>query len=142
MSEALVHKFTQNQALMKVLLATGDAEIYEHTSTDSYWGDGGDGTGKNMLGQLLMDLRDNLLDGPSFEVFDENGNEWGSLYVTDSDFPWYLGYFSFSPKFPYREDSFIKSPLSLEVMIRQRQCAEIRGPLPLNLWATFSEWRF
>jgi N-glycosidase YbiA len=29
----------------------------EHTRNDAYWGDGGDGTGKNRLGQLLMELR-------------------------------------------------------------------------------------
>lgn len=32
----------------------------EHTFNDSYWGDGGDGTGKNRLGVLLMDIRDTL----------------------------------------------------------------------------------
>ena len=31
------------------LLATGNARIVEHTERDSYWGDGGDGSGKNML---------------------------------------------------------------------------------------------
>jgi predicted NAD-dependent protein-ADP-ribosyltransferase YbiA (DUF1768 family) len=27
---------------------------------DSYWGDGGDGSGKNMLGKVLMRVRDDL----------------------------------------------------------------------------------
>lgn len=40
--------------------ATGDAELIEHTRTDAYWGDGGDGRGKNRLGILLMDLRQRL----------------------------------------------------------------------------------
>jgi predicted NAD-dependent protein-ADP-ribosyltransferase YbiA (DUF1768 family) len=44
-----------------VLLATGDAELVEHTTNDSYWGDGGDGSGKYMLGRILMQLRDRLL---------------------------------------------------------------------------------
>ncbi len=29
-------------------------------SADSYWGDGGDGSGKNMLGKILMRVRDEL----------------------------------------------------------------------------------
>ena len=43
-----------------VLLGTHDAEIVEHTKSDSYWGDGGDGSGKNMLGKILMDVRERL----------------------------------------------------------------------------------
>lgn len=31
--------------------------ILEHTSNDRYWGDGGDGKGKNMLGITLMAVR-------------------------------------------------------------------------------------
>ncbi len=57
MRDALVAKFTQHAHLRTLLLATGDAELVEHTANDSYWGDGGDGTGKNRLGQLLMDVR-------------------------------------------------------------------------------------
>ena len=53
-------KFTQIQDLKKLLLNTGDAELIEHTEADSYWGDGGDGSGKNMLGMILMDVRDEL----------------------------------------------------------------------------------
>lgn len=32
----------------------------QHTEKDSIWGDGGDGTGKNLLGQVLMQVRDIL----------------------------------------------------------------------------------
>lgn len=60
MLEALRAKFTQHKELKEVLLGTGDAKLVEHTANDSYWGDGGDGTGKNRLGQLLMQLRDEL----------------------------------------------------------------------------------
>lgn len=60
MREALRAKFTQNDELKKILLETGDAELVEHTANDRYWGDGGDGSGKNMLGKLLMELRDEL----------------------------------------------------------------------------------
>jgi len=55
-----LHKFTQHQELKKRLLATGTARLVEHTENDSYWGDGGDGSGKNMLGKILMDVRQRL----------------------------------------------------------------------------------
>ena len=61
MRQALLAKFTQHVELKELLLATGDAKLVEQTENDSYWGDGGDGTGKNMLGILLMELRTSLL---------------------------------------------------------------------------------
>ena len=33
-----------------------------NTENDDYWGDGGDGSGRNMLGQLLMEVRRRLRD--------------------------------------------------------------------------------
>ena len=57
---ALYAKFTQHEGLMKMLLDTGDCKLVKHTSQDSYWGDGGDGSGQNKLGKLLMKLRDEL----------------------------------------------------------------------------------
>lgn len=57
---ALRAKFTQHEDLRALLLATGDARLVEHTGNDSYWGDGGDGSGKNRLGLLLMKVRDEL----------------------------------------------------------------------------------
>jgi N-glycosidase YbiA len=60
MLEALRAKFTQHAALRDILVGTGDAAIVEHTTRDRYWGDGGDGTGTNMLGRLLMRVRDEL----------------------------------------------------------------------------------
>jgi len=60
MREAVLAKFTQHDELKTLLLATGEAKIIEHTVNDDYWGDGGDGKGKNMLGQILMQVRANL----------------------------------------------------------------------------------
>jgi N-glycosidase YbiA len=57
MLDALRAKFTQHEDLQSLLLGTGDARIVEHTSNDRYWADGGDGTGRNRLGELLMQLR-------------------------------------------------------------------------------------
>jgi ribA/ribD-fused uncharacterized protein len=60
MREAVRAKFTQHLELRAMLLATEDAKIVEHTENDSYWGDGGDGSGRNMLGQILMEIREEL----------------------------------------------------------------------------------
>jgi len=60
MRDAVRAKFTQHEELKTLLLGTGDAKLVEHTENDSYWGAGGDGSGRNMLGQLLMELREQL----------------------------------------------------------------------------------
>jgi hypothetical protein len=60
MREAIRAKFTQHEDLRKILLETGDAILVEHTANDRYWADGGDGSGLNMLGKLLMELREQL----------------------------------------------------------------------------------
>lgn len=60
MREALRAKFTQHDDLRALLLETGAAILVEHTTNDHYWADGGDGTGKNRLGLLLMELREEL----------------------------------------------------------------------------------
>jgi ribA/ribD-fused uncharacterized protein len=60
MRDAVLAKFTQHEDLRELLLATGEAIIIEHTENDSYWGDGGDGSGKNMLGTILMSVRQEL----------------------------------------------------------------------------------
>lgn len=60
MREALRAKFTQHPELADRLLATGETGLVEHARNDAYWGDGGDGTGRNRLGHLLMELRAQL----------------------------------------------------------------------------------
>jgi ribA/ribD-fused uncharacterized protein len=57
MRTALRAKFSQHESLRALLLSTGDAKLVEHTENDAYWGDGGDGSGENMLGRLLMEIR-------------------------------------------------------------------------------------
>ncbi len=63
MREVLRAKFSQHPELRSLLLSTQDARLVEHTTNDRYWGDGGDGTGKNRLGELLMELRSELRGG-------------------------------------------------------------------------------
>lgn len=67
MREAVLAKITQHEELRTLLLSTGDAVLVEHTSNDSYWGDGGDGSGKNRLGRILMEIRESLKRGSDSE---------------------------------------------------------------------------
>jgi ribA/ribD-fused uncharacterized protein len=60
MYEAVKAKFSQHAELKTLLLSTGTAKLIEHTETDAYWGDGGDGKGLNKLGKILMKVRDEL----------------------------------------------------------------------------------
>ena len=62
MWQALAAKFTQHPELKALLLSTQKRNIAEHTRNDSYWGDAGDGTGFNRLGELLVQLRSQLRD--------------------------------------------------------------------------------
>ena len=62
MKEALLAKIEQYPKIKELLLSTGDAEIVEHSSKDRYWADGGDGSGKNRLGVIWMEIRKELQD--------------------------------------------------------------------------------
>ncbi|PWD57045.1 NADAR family protein [Pectobacterium parmentieri] len=57
---AVLEKFKQNDEAKEILLSTGDALLVEHTHNDNYWADGGDGSGQNMLGIILMETRNIL----------------------------------------------------------------------------------
>jgi len=60
MRAALRAKFTQHAAARALLLATGSAPLVEASPNDYVWGEGLDGTGENLLGKLLMELREEL----------------------------------------------------------------------------------
>ncbi len=57
---AIRQKLLQHSDVRETLISTGDALIVEHTANDSFWRDGGDGNGRNMLGKILMQARDVL----------------------------------------------------------------------------------
>ncbi len=61
MREALAAKFDQHPDLRELLVRTRSRRLREHTELDSFWGDGGDDSGENMLGRLLMDVRRGLV---------------------------------------------------------------------------------
>lgn len=60
MRRAVLRKFETHADIRAILLATEDEEIIEKTTTDHYWGCGTDGNGRNMLGQILMQVRQTL----------------------------------------------------------------------------------
>lgn len=60
MLEAIRAKFTQHEDCKALLVGTNDALLIEHTSNDNYWADGGDGSGKNVLGRILMQVRSEI----------------------------------------------------------------------------------
>lgn len=60
MWEVLNAKFSQNKGLMDLLKTTSGAYLMEHNQAarDDYWSDNHDGSGVNMLGKMLMAVRD------------------------------------------------------------------------------------
>ncbi len=60
MYRAVLAKFQAHSDLKQLLLSTGQEEIIEKTTRDYYWGCGANGTGKNMLGRILMQVREEL----------------------------------------------------------------------------------
>ena len=60
MRRAVRAKFAQNADIRAVLLGTGEEELIEDAPNDYYWGCGAEGTGRNMLGKVLMEVRAGL----------------------------------------------------------------------------------
>ena len=54
---AVARKFAAHGEPRALLLATGDEPIVENAPGDYYWGCGADGSGRNMLGIILMETR-------------------------------------------------------------------------------------
>ena len=60
MRKAVLRKFETHADLHAILLDTGHEDLVEKTTNDYYWGCGTNGTGKNMLGKILMEVREIL----------------------------------------------------------------------------------
>ncbi|MFO5493697.1 NADAR family protein [Cuspidothrix issatschenkoi] len=60
MRKAVFSKFSTNKDIQEILLSTGNEELVENSPIDYYWGCGADGSGKNMLGIVLMEVRQQL----------------------------------------------------------------------------------
>ncbi|MEG4998613.1 NADAR family protein [Microcoleus sp. B4-D4] len=63
MRKAVLRKFETHAEIREILLATSDQEIVENAPGDYYWGCGKNGSGKNMLGYILMEVREILRKG-------------------------------------------------------------------------------
>lgn len=61
MKKAVYAKFTQYDELISLLVSTGESTLIESATNDKFWGDGGDGSGRNMLGKVLMSVREELM---------------------------------------------------------------------------------
>lgn len=62
MRKAVLCKFETHKDIRELLLSTGDEQIVENSPIDYYWGCGKDGSGKNRLGEILMEVREILRD--------------------------------------------------------------------------------
>ena len=60
MLRACRQKFATHADAREVLLSTGDEEIVENAPGDFFWGCGADGNGRNALGRILMQVREEL----------------------------------------------------------------------------------
>lgn len=60
MRRAVFAKFSQHDDIRQILLDTGEEELIENTTDDYYWGRGTKGSGKNLLGLILMEVRQQL----------------------------------------------------------------------------------
>lgn len=60
MKAAVLKKFQTHANLRAMLLSTGEREIVENSPVDDYWGCGRDGSGKNRLGRILVEVREEL----------------------------------------------------------------------------------
>ncbi len=58
MKDVIRHKIDQHPYVLQKLLHTGNREIIEDSWRDDQWGWGKDKDGKNMLGQIWMELRE------------------------------------------------------------------------------------
>jgi ribA/ribD-fused uncharacterized protein len=61
MLELLRAKFAANPPLSEALKATAPAQLREVSRSDSFWGCGASGCGKNQMGNLLHQVRNTLI---------------------------------------------------------------------------------
>lgn len=89
MWEILQAKFTQNRHFWNLLKDTDGAYLLEHNNRkgkDAHWSDDHDGSGENMLGKMLMAIRDNKpcptpgqANDPIISAFAQFANQPGAL---------------------------------------------------------------
>jgi ribA/ribD-fused uncharacterized protein len=65
MEKGIKAKFQQNPSLTTLLAGTGSTWLIEKSRSDSYWGSGPNGCGKNKTGHILMRVRSELTSQPN-----------------------------------------------------------------------------
>jgi len=60
MEAAVLQKFLTHADIREILISTGNQLLVENSPTDYYWGCGGDRTGENHLGKILMRVREQI----------------------------------------------------------------------------------
>ena len=60
MKRAIYAKFEQNKRLRSQLLATGAEKLIHYSPRDLFWGCNEEGIGDNRLGEIIMEIRQNL----------------------------------------------------------------------------------
>ena len=101
MMKAVTAKFNQHNELRDILVSTGNAILKEHTELDHYWADGGDGSGRSRLGEILMIVRssfpeyDGIFYEPPWKIYPSRKGDahfWtegqGKVYLEKFS-PWY-----------------------------------------------------
>lgn len=61
MKEIMRAKLQQHADVRMILLQTGEQQIIKNHPDDYFWGTGADGTGKNMMGKIWMELRTEII---------------------------------------------------------------------------------
>jgi len=60
MREAIEAKFAQNRQVRKLLVATGNVELVHESSSDLFWGQSRVAIGDNLLGKIIMQVRERI----------------------------------------------------------------------------------
>lgn len=75
MTDILYLKCVQNKEVLSTVLKSGLRPFVQHTITDRYWGDGGNGRGQNLLGKAWNVVRSRI-----YKQFLENKNIDENIY--------------------------------------------------------------
>ena len=60
MKEIIKAKIDQHEEVRNALQASGKEEIIENSPEDYFWGSGKDNTGRNELGKIWMEIREEM----------------------------------------------------------------------------------
>ena len=126
MEEGIYHKFSQNKDIRSKLLETRNQEIREMSVKESYWGVGPNLDGENVVGKILMRVRDRIREELKKEIIEKCKGE--KVYVigharADADSVFsaliltrILKYFGVDAIFAVRDQDFVDGRLVEEYL--------------------------